>query len=157
MQSDKILSELKGLAEKIGIKVTEQVLKSPGIHVRSGLCKVRGEDRFILDRKLNLGDKVELLADCLCLQDTNGVFLVPQLRDLLVKHRRRVAAKQEEEDLGEKNSLDSIADDFFELEETAVPEDQVADPGEGDESEITGKEGLPDKSDSLESETGPLT
>ena len=97
MQSDKILSELKGLAEKIGIKVTEQVLKSPGIHVRSGLCKVRGEDRFILDKKLNMTSKIDLLADCLCMQDTNGVFLIPQIRDLLAKHKKRSQVLQQEE------------------------------------------------------------
>ncbi|SHK83551.1 hypothetical protein SAMN02745216_04159 [Desulfatibacillum alkenivorans DSM 16219] len=98
MQSDKILAGLKELAEKIGIKVTEQVLKSPGIHVRSGLCTVRGEERFILDKKLNQGDKIEVLADCLCLMDTNGVFLVPQIRDLLAKHRKRAEHSQKQED-----------------------------------------------------------
>ncbi|ACL02545.1 hypothetical protein Dalk_0840 [Desulfatibacillum aliphaticivorans] len=98
MQSDKILAGLKELAEKIGIKVTEQVLKSPGIHVRSGLCTVRGEERFILDKKLNQGDKIEVLADCLCLMDTNGVFLVPQLRDLLAKHRKRAEHSQKQEE-----------------------------------------------------------
>ncbi len=118
MQSDKVLIELKELAEKIGIKVTEQVLKSPGIHVRSGLCKVEGKDRFILDKKLKLGDKVELLADCLCLQDTSGVFLIPQIRDLLAKQKKRADAKRNED----ATSTDSITEDG---EESSEQQDDV--------------------------------
>ena len=155
MQSDKILAELKGLAEKIGIKVTEQVLKSPGIHVRSGLCTVRGEERFILDKKLNQGDKIEVLADCLCLMDTNGVFLVPQIRDLLAKHRKRLELHQKQE---EGRTAHAEEDHRLEILIQALNQEDAPEAGkerqDGETSSDTAREPEKPEDGALKSEAG---
>ena len=96
MQSEKLFNHLKDVAEKLGVTVVEQRLQGGGIHVRSGLCRIKGEKKFILEKKLPMRDKIDLLADCLCTMDLNGLFLVPQIRDLLDKHLKRMGAPQAE-------------------------------------------------------------
>ena len=59
MKADQIYQNLKEVAEKLGILVREQNLKNPGIHVKSGLCRVKEEQLFIMDKHLSVKDKVE--------------------------------------------------------------------------------------------------
>ena len=50
MKPEMIYQELKDLAEKLGITVKEENFKKTGIHVKSGLCKIKGEQFFIMDK-----------------------------------------------------------------------------------------------------------
>ncbi len=115
MQSDTLLNHMKDVAEKLGISVIERVLKkASGIHVRSGLCRVKGEDKFILEKKLSQRDKVELLADCICTLDTTGLFLVPKVRDYLTKHAKKrgieILEQEQQKDGGNEEGEDPQAD-----------------------------------------------
>jgi len=49
MKPEQIYQELKDLAEKLEITVSEQNLRTAGIKVKSGLCKVKGKNMFIMD------------------------------------------------------------------------------------------------------------
>ena len=88
MKPYQIYQDLKELAEKLDVTVSEQNLRSTGIKVKSGICKVKGKDILIMDKKLSFKDKNEILADCLNKFPHENIFMVPALRDFLNKHSK---------------------------------------------------------------------
>ena len=50
MKPEQIYQELKDLAEKLEITFSEQNLRIAGLKVKSGLCKVKGKNLFIMDK-----------------------------------------------------------------------------------------------------------
>lgn len=90
-QDEALCEELKTLAEKLGVRVREEILlREVGYRVRSGLCRVRGEDVVFLDRHLTPGERVEVLLVALDGRDLETHYVSPALRRLL--ERRGSAA-----------------------------------------------------------------
>jgi hypothetical protein len=83
MKPEQTYQDLKELADKLGVVVSEQNLRSTGIKVKSGLCKVKGKNILIIDKKLPLQDKNEVLASCLSKLPIEDIFIVPALREFL--------------------------------------------------------------------------
>ena len=88
MKPQQIYQSLKDLSEKLGITVTEQSFKNAGIKVKSGLCRVHDEWRFVMDMHRPVQDKIDLLAECLCEMNHETIYLIPAVRDLLNKKRQ---------------------------------------------------------------------
>ena len=61
----------------------EVLLREVGYHVRSGGCRVRGEEVIFLDRNLSPSDRLQVLLDELGTKDFETHFLTPALRRLL--------------------------------------------------------------------------
>ena len=87
MKPDQIYQDLKELAEKLDVTVSEQNLRSTGIKAKSGICKVKGKNILIMDKQLSLRDKNEILASCLSKLPHENIFIVPALRDFLNKYK----------------------------------------------------------------------
>ena len=85
MKSERLYQALKELAEKLGIEVAEQNFRLAGIPVRSGYCKVKGKDLFLIDKHKSLSRKIEILSAFLGQMEIEEVYLVPALRDHLLK------------------------------------------------------------------------
>jgi len=85
MKPEQIYQELKDLAEKLEITVSEQNFRTTGIAVQSGLCKVRGKNVFIMDKHKSIHKKIKILAAHLAEIHHENVFMVPAVRDLLEK------------------------------------------------------------------------
>lgn len=83
MKPEKTYQDLKELAEKLGVTVSEQNLRSTGIKVKSGLCKVKGKNILIIDKNISFQDKNEILASCLSKMPYEDIFIVPALREFL--------------------------------------------------------------------------
>ena len=83
MKPDKIYLELKQLAEKLGLQVSEQNFRKTGIHVKSGVCKVKGQDHCLIDKHLKLKHKVEALAECIATLPHESIYVVPAVREYL--------------------------------------------------------------------------
>lgn len=84
MKADSVYAGLKELAEKLDIFVIEQNLsRYKDIQTRSGLCRVNGKWRIIVDKKLHLSQKTVILASCLSHFDHHSVYILPALRDWL--------------------------------------------------------------------------
>jgi hypothetical protein len=83
MKPEQLYRELKDLAEKLGIVVSEQNFRPTGIRVRSGYCKVQGKDHCIIDKHLRLNQKVEVLAECLSTLPMDSIYIVPAVREFL--------------------------------------------------------------------------
>ncbi|MBW2575315.1 MAG: hypothetical protein JRC89_02590 [Deltaproteobacteria bacterium] len=80
MKPEQTYQDLKELAEKLGVNVSEQNLRSTGIKVKSGLCKVKGKNILIIDKNISFQDKNEILASCLSKMPYEDIFIVPALR-----------------------------------------------------------------------------
>jgi hypothetical protein len=83
MKPEQTYQDLKELAEKLGVVVSEQNFRSTGIKAKSGLCKVKGKTNIIIDKQLSLQNKNEVLASCLSKLPHENVFMVPALREFL--------------------------------------------------------------------------
>ena len=87
-RSEELCDELKNLAERLGVRVREEVLlREVGYHPRSGMCRVRGEEVLFVDRSLSTADRVAVLTDELRRRDLHGVYVSPALRRLLERGR----------------------------------------------------------------------
>jgi hypothetical protein len=83
-RDEALCEELKEIARRLGVKVREEVLlREVGYHVRSGACRVRGEEMIFLDRNLPPGERLQVLLDELGTKDFETHFLTPALRRLL--------------------------------------------------------------------------
>lgn len=90
-RDEALCEELKEVARRLGLQVREEILlREVGYRVRSGLCRVRGEDVIFLDRNLPPDERVQVLIDGLAGRDVETVYLSPALRRLL--ERRGTAA-----------------------------------------------------------------
>lgn len=87
MNLEQAYRHLKELAEKMDVDVSEQSFKNTGIRVRSGYCKVKGKIRCIIDTRLRISKKVEVLAECLGQLPNDNIFIMPAVRELLKKYQ----------------------------------------------------------------------
>lgn len=100
MKPDKLYTELKTLAEKLGIKVLEQNFRNVGIHVKSGYCVVKNEDHCFIDKHIKLRKKVEVLSECLSLFPHENIYVLPSVRE----HLELYAPKEKPPEKGESES-----------------------------------------------------
>lgn len=83
MKIEQIYQELKDLAEKLDVTVSEQNFRNTGIRVKSGLCKVKNETHCIIDKHLRVNRKVDVLAECLNLMPHESIYVRPAVRKVL--------------------------------------------------------------------------
>lgn len=83
MKAEKLYQELKDLAEKLGIEVSVQSFRTTGVKARSGFCRVRNQDRCILDKNARLPDKIDALIECISRFPHEAVYVVPAVREVL--------------------------------------------------------------------------
>ncbi len=86
MKPDQLYQELKDLAERLQITVSEHNLKTAGIKVKSGLCTVKGQKLFILDKHKSIHAKIRILAKQLATISHEHLYIIPAVRKLLDKH-----------------------------------------------------------------------
>ena len=85
MKPDQLYQELKDLADKLNITVSEQNFRISGIRVKSGMCKVKGKDMIILDKNKSVYKKNKILATCLSQMPLEDLYIVPAVREWLQK------------------------------------------------------------------------
>ena len=88
MKPEHLYQELKDLAEKLTVTVSEQSFKAAGFPVKNGFCLVKGEMHCIIDRNISLHNKTRVLAQALADLPHENLYIVPAVRDFLKKHRR---------------------------------------------------------------------
>ncbi len=87
MKPEEIYQQLKELAEKLDIAVSEQNFRNTGIKVKSGLCKVKGKTMFIMDKHESVYKKNKLLASCLSRMPHENIYVVPAIREMLTPRK----------------------------------------------------------------------
>ena len=89
MKPEQIYQELKDLAEKLGVTVSEQSFRASGIPVKSGFCLIKGKMHCIIDKNISLYKKTVILAQSLFELPHENLFVVPAVRDLIQKCGRK--------------------------------------------------------------------
>ena len=87
MKAEQLTEILETAAQQIGVKVHYEVLSASGPTGGGGLCKVKGEWRVIIDKKTAPAERASILVDALATLDTEGIFLPPKVRDMLIQRR----------------------------------------------------------------------
>ena len=85
MKESELLQHLEELAEKLHIKICSVHLKKDSYTTRSGLCKVRGRYKIIIDQNLHLSEKIDVLVDALQHFEVPAEDLHPTVRKLLAR------------------------------------------------------------------------
>ena len=83
MNPEQLYLEIKNLAEKLGITVSEQNFKSAGIHVESGFCKIRCQKFLIIDKHKSIADKLEILSSVIAIGNLENIYVIPAVREHL--------------------------------------------------------------------------
>lgn len=103
MKPDQLYQELKLLAEKLGLQVSEQNFRNTGIRVKSGSCLVKDVPHCIIDKHLRLNRKVEILAESISRMPHESIYVVPAVREYLERFKplgRPLMAEGDEADHG---------------------------------------------------------
>lgn len=77
MTDSQLLQEFEALAHRLTIPISREDLMGG----TGGLCTVRGEQRIILDFRLDVPTQVEILARSFAKLPLDDVFLKPSIRD----------------------------------------------------------------------------
>jgi len=78
MDDETLAEQLELVAERLGIQVRFEDTSGPG-----GLCTLRGETILFVHPDLEPEDQVLIMGTALAKQDLSGVFMLPEVRDLL--------------------------------------------------------------------------
>jgi hypothetical protein len=84
MKPAELYQQLQEIASKLGITVSEQNLRVTGVNAKSGLCRVKGQQVFIMDKHLTTREKVETLSECLRKMPIDDIYLMPAIRKYLL-------------------------------------------------------------------------
>ncbi len=82
-----MLASLLEAFEKLGVEVRFEELNFEDLKGRGGKCRVREKEMIIIDKGLELEEKIEILAEQMSLLDNEGVYLPPNVREIVEKHR----------------------------------------------------------------------
>ena len=83
MEEKRLLQELEEIAEKLSIEVQYDNLLGMDFNVKGGLCKLRGKNVIILDRRTPPRERIDLLARALRQFDLSSVFIRPYIRSII--------------------------------------------------------------------------
>ncbi len=83
MNKESILQQLEELAGRLSIKLTYDSLKEGSINTRGGLCKVAGNYRILVERKLTAKEKVDVIAGSISKFDISRLYIPPEIRDII--------------------------------------------------------------------------
>ena len=80
MEENRLLQELEEIAEKLSIAVRYDDLMGMDFKVEGGLCKLRGRNVIIMDRRMPHGERIDLLVRALRQFDLSSVSMRPYIR-----------------------------------------------------------------------------
>jgi len=79
-----LLDQLKEVASGIGADVREErLVREVGYSVRSGPCRLNGQEIVLLDTNAELSDRIDAMLDYLAGRDLDQLYIEPELRDLI--------------------------------------------------------------------------
>jgi hypothetical protein len=87
MKPTELYEHFKTLIEKRGIQVSEQNFRSTGVKAKSGFCRVRGKDLFVIDKNKSMADKVEILGKFMATMSFENIYMLPAVREHLDKYQ----------------------------------------------------------------------
>jgi hypothetical protein len=93
-----LLVQLEELTDSLGVKIRYEKIVKEGSFFSGGLCRLKGEDVIIINSKIGIEDKIEILARALISFDLSQVFIKPALREFLMQYNHEDSPDQQRED-----------------------------------------------------------
>ncbi|MBC8200333.1 MAG: hypothetical protein ISS67_06780 [Desulfobacterales bacterium] len=88
MKPEQLYQNLIEIAEKLNVKVSEKNFRKTGKYIQSGLCRVKNENLFMIDKHLPVSKKNIILAELLNKMPLENIYIMPVVRDFVNKHRK---------------------------------------------------------------------
>lgn len=88
MEARKVLEYLEDLAERLGVEIAYERLGEEDFRARGGLCRFKGTYKIFVDRSETVEGQIEILARALASFNTEEVYLLPHIREILEKAQR---------------------------------------------------------------------
>jgi hypothetical protein len=82
MKVQQQLEALERLAEALDVRVSYEPMTGL-VQGTGGLCRVRGQHRIIIDRRLKPPERVQILLDALRRFDTHHLEVEPEIQQML--------------------------------------------------------------------------
>ena len=86
MNEEVLLSQLEELAEKLGILVRDENINSEESSSAGGLCLIEGKYVLILNSKVTVKEKIQVMIKALQQFDLSDIYIKPVIRELLEGH-----------------------------------------------------------------------
>lgn len=86
MKPEQIIEALEAACTQLGVVVKYENMTGETSGA-AGLCKVKGQWRVLIDKKLNVSDRTAVLVDALSRFDTENIYLPPQVREAVQARR----------------------------------------------------------------------
>jgi hypothetical protein len=86
MKAEQITEALEQAAGQLGIKVRYEAMTGDAGGA-GGLCKIHGQWTVLVDRRSTPSDRAAVLAEALAGFDIESVYLPPQVREAVLRHR----------------------------------------------------------------------
>ena len=87
MHTRKVLENLENLAYKLGVEVVYEKLKGEEFFVKGGLCKVHKTHKIFIEESEPTQGRINILINALCTFNTEGIYLLPFIREILENAR----------------------------------------------------------------------
>ena len=83
MDDKAIVGQLEELAQRVGITVRYEPLKTEGFIHTGGFCRIKGKDFIIINKKASGRERMHILIDSLKRYDLSQIYILPSLREIL--------------------------------------------------------------------------
>ncbi len=83
MKDELVLSQLEGLAEKLGIAIRHDRVIRDELSGRGGLCRIYGKHVLFIDSQATTKEKIGVTIEALKQFDPGDIHVMPLIRDLL--------------------------------------------------------------------------
>jgi len=87
MDDDTALSQLEGLADKLGIPIRYEKIEDELTGI-GGICRIEGNYILIIHSKATVKEKVQILIEGLRRFDLDDIYLRPAHRELLEEYEK---------------------------------------------------------------------
>ena len=83
MNDEVLLNQLEELAEKLGILVRDENINIEESSSTGGLCRIEGKYVLILNSKITVKEKNQVMIKALQQLDLSNIYIKPVIRELL--------------------------------------------------------------------------
>ena len=93
---EEIFQNLILLADKLSVDVRQENFRVTQTKIKSGYCRIKGKDCYIIDKHLPINQKVNLLGAFLTRRPLEDIYVLPALRQFLDRFDKVEPAGQQE-------------------------------------------------------------
>jgi hypothetical protein len=83
MQREDLYQELEAALEQLGIQIRQESFHDFVIPATSGLCTIKGQPVFLMDKSISLNQKIRILGKYLSNLNLDHIYLKPAVREYL--------------------------------------------------------------------------